>query len=191
MILFVFYLLVRRLLELAVLLGRSEASKEIPSCRSSACPSSGTRQADWVIGGLAILLFVLFVVLVGGPRLFVKNTEGLSPDQRLKAENDLRTTLVQALAGLGVGAGVIVTYRTYRQNQIEQERTYRQRLTEEERRQAEQDRTHRQTLAEQDRTHERELYAKAVEQLGHERAAVRRRPRVCAEPPPRPLRARR
>jgi uncharacterized protein YjbI with pentapeptide repeats len=69
---------------------------------------------------------------------------------------------VQALAGLAVAGGLVVTYRTYRQNQVEQERSYRQRLAEERRRQAE-----------QDRTYERELYAQAVEQLGHEQAPVR------------------
>ena len=51
---------------------------------------------------------------------------------------------MQALAGLAVAGGLVVTYRTYRQNR-----------------------------AEQDRTYERELYAKAVEQLGHEKAPVR------------------
>jgi uncharacterized protein YjbI with pentapeptide repeats len=126
----------------------------------------------WTIGGVGVLLLVVFAVLIG-PWLFTKNLHRLDDAERLKAQNDVRTTLVQALAGLGVAAGVIVAYRTYRQNQIEQERTYRQRLAEEERRQAEQDRTYQQSQAEQDRTHERELYAKAVEQLGHSQAPVR------------------
>jgi uncharacterized protein YjbI with pentapeptide repeats len=108
----------------------------------------------WTLGGVGVLLLVLFALLVG-PWLFTKNTERLNPDQRLKAENDARTTLVQALAGLAVAGGLIVTYRTYRQNQVEQDRTYRQRQ------------------AEQDRTYERELFATAVEQLGHDNAPVR------------------
>jgi hypothetical protein len=48
----------------------------------------------------------------------------LNSEQELKANNDIRTTLVQALAGLAVAGGLIVTYRTYRQNWVEQDRTY-------------------------------------------------------------------
>jgi hypothetical protein len=117
--------------------------------------------ALWGLGGVGVLLLVLFAVLLG-PWLFTKNTERLTPDQRLKAQNDVRTTLVQALGGLAVAGGLVVTYRTYRQTKVEQERSYQQRLAEEKRRQAE-----------QDRTHERELYSQAVEQLGHEQAPVR------------------
>jgi hypothetical protein len=106
--------------------------------------------ALWIIGGVGVLLLVLFAVLVG-PWLFTKNTEPLNPDQRLKAENDVRTTLVQALGGLAVASGLIVTYRTYRQNQSDQAFGHRQ----------------------QDRTYGRELYAQAVEQLGHAQAPVR------------------
>jgi hypothetical protein len=55
---------------------------------------------------------------------------------------------VQALVGLAVAGGAVVTYRTYRQTRIEQDRTY-------DLRQAEQ---------------VNELYTRAVEQLGHEEA---------------------
>ena len=41
---------------------------------------------------------------------------GLNAADELKAQNDVRTTLVQALAGLAVAGGLVVTYRTYRQN---------------------------------------------------------------------------
>jgi hypothetical protein len=105
----------------------------------------------WVLAG-AVLVGVLVMVLVcvADPSLLIGSPPigspptGLSVADELKARNDVRTTLVQALAGLAVAGGLLVTYRTYRQNR-----------------------------AEQDRTYERELYAKAVEQLGHEKAPVR------------------
>jgi hypothetical protein len=97
---------------------------------------------DVALAGVALGGVFVFVVapslLVGSP------PKGLSAADELKARNDVRTTLVQALAGLAVAGGLVVTYRTYQQNR-----------------------------AEQDRTYERELYAKAVEQLGHEKAPVR------------------
>jgi hypothetical protein len=116
----------------------------------------------WTLAGLAAVTLIVFALWVG-PWLFTRHPENsLTIEQELKARNDVRTTLVQALAGLAVAGGLVVTYRTYRQNQGDQERSYQQRLAEEKRRQAE-----------QDRTYERELYAKAVEQLGHEQAPVR------------------
>ena len=57
--------------------------------------------------------------------------------------------------GLLWPGGAVVTYSTYRRNRFEQDRTYRQ------------------TRIEQDRTYERELYATAIEQLGHDHAPVR------------------
>jgi uncharacterized protein YjbI with pentapeptide repeats len=100
-----------------------------------------------LLGALAVaaLLGVLVFVVLVAPALLIRHPyNGLSAADELKARNDVRTTLVQALAGLAVAGGLIVTYRTYRQNR-----------------------------AEQDRTYERELYAQAVEQLGHEKAPVR------------------
>ena len=96
----------------------------------------------WAVAGAALVFVFVFVV---APSLLIRPPKtGLSPADELKARNDVRTTLVQALAGLAVAGGLVVTYRTYRQNR-----------------------------AEQDRTYERELYAKAVEQLGHGKAPVR------------------
>src|SRR3712207_12355 len=69
----------------------------------------------------------------------------------LKAENDVRTTLVQTVGGLALASGAIVTYRTFRHTRLEQDRAYKlsqsQQVT--------------------------ESYAKAVEQLGHDQAPVR------------------
>jgi hypothetical protein len=94
------------------------------------------------LGGLAGVLLIFFALVVG-PWLFTRGHQ-LNSEQELKANNDIRTTVVQALAGLAVAGGLIVTYRTYRQNRVEQDRTY-----------------------------ERELYARAIEQLGHDQAPVR------------------
>jgi hypothetical protein len=101
-----------------------------------------TRPILWTLGGLAGVLLIFFALVVG-PWLFTRGHQ-LNSEQELKANNDIRTTLVQALAGLAVAGGLIVTYRTYRQNRVEQDRTY-----------------------------ERELYARAIEQLGHDQAPVR------------------
>ena len=98
----------------------------------------------WVLAGAALVGVLWFVVAVAPSLLIGSPPKGLSAADELKARNDVRTTLVQALAGLAVAGGLVVTYRTYRQNR-----------------------------AEQDRTYERELYATAVEQLGHEKAPVR------------------
>ncbi len=105
----------------------------------------------WALAGLATAGLVLFV-LWGGPWLFTQHPQaGLTAEQELKARNDVRTTLVQAVAGLAVASGAIVTYRTFRHTRLEQDRAYKlsqsQQVT--------------------------ESYAKAVEQLGHAEAPVR------------------
>jgi hypothetical protein len=114
-------------------------------------PMQIPREALWVLAVLGGLVLVLFALVVG-PWWFTRHPHhGLTAEQELKAKNDVRTTLVQALGGLAVAGGLAVTYRTYRQNRTEQDRTY-------ELRQAEQ---------------ANERYTKAVEQLGHEKAPVR------------------
>jgi uncharacterized protein YjbI with pentapeptide repeats len=116
----------------------------------------------WTLIGLVVALVVVFALVVG-PWLFTRHPhQGLDSDQELGAKNDVRTTLVQALAGLAVAGGLVVTYRTYRHNRIEQDRTFEQNRDE-------QERTYRLRQAEQ----VNELYTRAVEQLGHEEAPVR------------------
>ncbi|RZU77615.1 pentapeptide repeat protein [Micromonospora kangleipakensis] len=105
----------------------------------------------WALGGLVGVLLLAFALVVG-PWLLTRHPQkGLTSEQALKAMSDVRTTLVQALAGFAVAGGLVVTYRTFRQNQVEQDRTYALRLGE-------------QVNA---------LYTKAVEQLGHDQAPVR------------------
>jgi hypothetical protein len=112
---------------------------------------------------VAALIGVFWFVVAVAPSLLIEPLpKGLSAADKLKARNDVRTTLVQALAGLAVAGGLVVTYNTYRQNRMEQQLTYKQHREDQD-----------QIRREQDRTYERELYAKAVEQLGHEKAPVR------------------
>jgi hypothetical protein len=116
----------------------------------------------WTLAGAALVGVFVFVFAVAPSLLIGPPPKGLSAADELKAENDVRTTLVQALGGLAVAGGLLVTYRTYRQNRAEQDRTYQANQTEQQH-----------AREEQDRTYERELYAKAIEQLGHEKAPVR------------------
>jgi uncharacterized protein YjbI with pentapeptide repeats len=105
----------------------------------------------WALIGLVGTLLVVFALVVGPWLLTRFPHEGITAEQELKAKNDVRTTLVQALAGLAVAGGLVVTYRTFRQTRIEQDRTYDLRRAEQ----------------------INELYTMAVEQLGHEEAPVR------------------
>ena len=134
----------------------------------------------WALAGAALVGVFVFVLAVAPSLLIGPPPKGLSAADELKARNDVRTTLVQALAGFAVAGGLVVTYRTYRQNREEQDRTYELNRTEQKRtyelNRTEQKRADERELharAEQDRIYERELYAKAVEQLGHEKAPVR------------------
>jgi hypothetical protein len=91
-------------------------------------------------------------VLWGGPWLFTRHpSSDLTDAETLKAENDVRTTLVQAVGGLALASGAIVTYRAFRHTRLEQDRAY-------------------QLSQSQQVT---ESFAKAVEQLGHDQAPVR------------------
>jgi uncharacterized protein YjbI with pentapeptide repeats len=105
----------------------------------------------WALAGLVGSLLVFFALVVG-PWVFTRQPHhGLSAYQELQAKNDVRSTLVQVLGGLAVAGGLIVTYRTFRHNRIEQDRTYALRQTEQ----------------------VNESYSRAVGQLGDEHAPVR------------------
>ncbi|WP_175479574.1 pentapeptide repeat-containing protein [Geodermatophilus siccatus] len=119
------------------------------------------------------MLFVLW----WGPWLFTREPDyGLTAEQELKAKSDVRTALVQAVGGLAVAGGLIVTYRTYLLNQRDQENQRRERQRAFDQNQEDL----RQRWKEQERTYElnvsalvTETYTKAVEQLGHDEAPVR------------------
>src|SRR4051794_34767430 len=112
----------------------------------------------WVLATVAtagVLLFVLW----GGPWLLTRYpNHGLTAEQELKAKSDVRTALVQTVGGLAVAGGLIITYRTFRQSQMDQVRRW-----------DEQDRAYDLSVAAQ----VTDTYTKAVDQLGHEQAPVR------------------
>lgn len=72
----------------------------------------------WVLGAAAAVILIIFVLVVG-PWLLTRPAPGLTTEQ-LKARNDARTTLVQAVGGLVLAGGLIATYRTYRLNKSQQ-----------------------------------------------------------------------
>src|SRR4051794_11356941 len=112
----------------------------------------------WALAGVATAGLVLFV-LWGGPWLFTRHpSSDLTDSEALKAQNDVRTTLVQTVAGLAVAAGAVVTYRTFRQNQLDQASRHDR-----------EERTYKLNESQQ----VTDTYTKAVEQLGHEQAPVR------------------
>src|SRR3954451_14988723 len=112
----------------------------------------------WALAGVATAGLVLFV-LWGGPWLFTRHpSSDLTDSEALKAQNDVRTTLVQTVAGLAVAAGAVVTYRTFRQNQLDQASRHDR-----------EERTYKLNESQQ----VTDTYTKAVEQLGHDQAPVR------------------
>jgi hypothetical protein len=112
----------------------------------------------WALAGVATAGLVLFV-LWWGPWLFTRHpSSDLTDSETLKAENDVRTTLVQSVAGLAVAAGAVVTYRTFRQNQLDQVNRHDR-----------EERTYKLNESQQ----VTDTYTKAIEQLGHDQAPVR------------------
>ncbi len=74
----------------------------------------------WALAGVAAAGLVLFV-LWWGPWLFTRHSRSdLTGVEALKAENDVRTTLVQTVGGLALAGGLVFTYRTYKLNQSQQ-----------------------------------------------------------------------
>jgi uncharacterized protein YjbI with pentapeptide repeats len=73
------------------------------------------------VGVLVLTLVVLCVFVL--PPLLV-DAQGLTASERLKAENDVRSTLLQALAGVVLLGGLYFTARTYQLNRQSSARTY-------------------------------------------------------------------
>jgi uncharacterized protein YjbI with pentapeptide repeats len=72
--------------------------------------------------GLLVLGLVVLSVFVLPPLLV--DAQGLTASERLKAENDVRSTLLQALAGVALLGGLYFTARTYQLNRQSSALTY-------------------------------------------------------------------
>jgi uncharacterized protein YjbI with pentapeptide repeats len=73
-----------------------------------------------VVAGVLLLVAALAVCVALGPRWIVGTGDGLTVAERLKAENDIRGTLLQGLGGLlalgGVALGAAMTLRQVKAN---------------------------------------------------------------------------
>ncbi len=79
------------------------------------------RELAWLVTRcvlvLAAVATVISVVFVLPPRMVAKDRESLATaEKRLKAENDIRATLVQSLGGAALISGLYISYRTLRAN---------------------------------------------------------------------------
>jgi uncharacterized protein YjbI with pentapeptide repeats len=91
-------------------------------------------QQSYVVAivALLVLLLLLFLIVLLLPPLIVDRTTGiyaptsLQPDERLEAENDVRSTLLQALTGVFF---VFTAFFTWRQIQVAQDRQIAERFT--------------------------------------------------------------
>jgi uncharacterized protein YjbI with pentapeptide repeats len=101
-----------------------------------------------VLGGVGALAVLVLSAL---PSILVGPDEDLSTAERLKAENDVRTTLLQALAGIALLTGAYFTGRTYILNRESTNRQF--------------------ALDRQGQVTER--FTKAIDQLGSESLDVR------------------
>lgn len=76
-----------------------------------------TRPVRWTAAALAVLVLLVLVVVVLPPR-FTVHRQFDKPSEELKAQNDVRTTLLQALAG---GVLLLGAYFTWRQLRVTRE----------------------------------------------------------------------
>jgi len=113
--------------------------------------ASSTTKWLWWLGGLTGAVLAVLALAVGPGLVVGSSGVALTAEQRLRAENAVRTVMVQALGGLALAGGLIVTYRTFLLNRAEQHRSFDLRQAE-------------QVTA---------FFAKAVEQLGDDKAPVR------------------
>jgi len=76
-------------------------------------PALATGLARWLLGGAALVAVLVLVVAVLPPR-FTASRHFNTTAEELKAQNDVRTTLLQALAGALLAAGAYLTWRQLR-----------------------------------------------------------------------------
>jgi hypothetical protein len=81
-------------------------------------------QRSPVLFGVGLLVLSLVVLAVFVLPSVLVDSQGLTASERLKAENDVRSTLLQALAGAVLLAGLYFTARTYQLNRESSARTY-------------------------------------------------------------------
>jgi Pentapeptide repeats (8 copies) len=75
----------------------------------------------WYIAGSVVLfVFIALFIFVFMPPLIVHGKDFSTPSSRVKAENDVRTTGVQALAGLALAIGAVFTAITLVYNREQQ-----------------------------------------------------------------------
>ncbi len=114
--------------------GRDEAPRSVGSSADSPIHPHGR---GW-IRAVAVLVFVALsvAVVIVIPWLLV-SPEDLNKEQLLEARNNIRSTLLQAIAGLAVGSGAIVAWRKLqdereagvKQRELEREGQITERLT--------------------------------------------------------------
>jgi type II secretory pathway pseudopilin PulG len=135
-------------------------------------PSHRTRIWLFTVGGLVVAAVFVFIWWLG-PSLFTRHpSQGLKAVDRLKAVNDVRTTLVATLIGLAALGGLIFTALNVRVSQrtlrATQESLENARQAQEDARLA-QEETHR--LEKETQLTDR--YTKAIDQLGSSELAIR------------------
>ncbi len=74
----------------------------------------------YIAGSMALFIVVALFIFVLMPPLIVQDHDFANPSSRVKAENDVRTTGVQALAGLALAIGAVFTAMTLVYNREQQ-----------------------------------------------------------------------
>jgi uncharacterized protein YjbI with pentapeptide repeats len=84
--------------------------------RSTRTRSAFSRRQTWALATVAVLALLPLVIYVVPVFIVRSDGDSLTAAERLKAENDIRSTLLQALAGAILLAGLYFTARTLQVN---------------------------------------------------------------------------
>ena len=130
---------------------------------------------------VALLLIAIVALLLGAILIFPAHVisrdlgsevQALKPDQLAKAKNDIRTTLLQAIAGVALATGAIATLRQLRFTRLQLEHSQEQLgLTGKQLAQAEESQRQELRLSRQGQITER--FTRAIDQLGSQELDVR------------------